>query len=827
MKMFKLYADDLGVPNLRDNGEETTEEVVSRWFDEDVYYETEYPSACDDSKAVDQYYNITAERILLRKKVLGLCNDDGIARSEKLLASHPFLGSDLTLGTLFSPDVNVAMALVPLTPLDEQSDRDPELARLYCIKGVPGQNDIPFESEFPSGADRFVWFLCGCDKTAKPSGESWHLAAHLLMRVVEDAHRKKNLVTHFVVTGRVQSAEIRPVEMGRKSELADVWEFKDLRWIMHEDNKMNMNNAMRKVETPKTLDEALELIGTLQNKATRSFFRFLSSGNLDGMKEQYEIGADIFACEESTGQMPMEILGELIEKEAKKSSDTEQKLHLNGKTRLMRLKEMMTWLKAQGADCALMFYMLAKYGLDDALQSCLKIWPVEARTANGLNATELALESGDYDTACKLRSLGCKCRPQLPNSFLSSAVNLYFGADMKARQTVETALSVGLSPCCEYVVDNGYDDMGHSVHGYKTSLFGAALYNGDYNLVEKCLDAGADPNSTIKIYRWHEDEQEAYLNGIVYWEREGYYCQASDSGSPLYIVNCLWAMRTLDNVHEVQDKISTLLMSRGAKKDVRVAHCQYRHEVVGFLSHGDSECKRRVLKFIGEGQPIDIKVPVKYASADDVPKTETLTTTLWGAAVYNGDVELMRECLEHGASVSKKLQFAHAGKDKVVDLQYLNGRTPYEVIMTSEDIPLENQMLAIQMLKKYGLKNEDCPKDLEVIRHTEELSLLKTSCDPYVQRRIGIGNHMVANTTVWGMAVYWGWADVIERCLELGAPARKELKYWDGDCVYDEPWEEPHLLDNGTPKELILKNKDIAPWEKNRIVKLLRKYANE
>lgn len=30
MKIFKLYADDLDVPNLRENGEETTEEVVSR-----------------------------------------------------------------------------------------------------------------------------------------------------------------------------------------------------------------------------------------------------------------------------------------------------------------------------------------------------------------------------------------------------------------------------------------------------------------------------------------------------------------------------------------------------------------------------------------------------------------------------------------------------------------------------------------------------------------------------------------------------------------------------------------------------------------------------
>lgn len=569
MKIFKLYADDLDVPNLRENGEETTEEVVSRWFDEDVFYEVEGRSICEDSKAVDQYYSITAERILLRKKVLGLSNDDEFVESERLLSSHPFLGSDLTLGTLLSAEINVAMALIPLTPLDEQSDRDPELARLYCIKGMSAQSDTPFESEFPGGMDRYRWFLCGCDRTAKPSGESWHFAAHLLMRVVEDGnlHRRKNLATHFVVTGRVESGEVLPVEMGRKPELAGVWEFKDLRWIMHEDNKMNMNNAMRKVETPKTLEEALELIETLQNKATRSFFRFLRSGDLAGVKEQFEIGADIFACEKSTGQMPMEILGELIKKEAKQPSDKEQKLHPNGKTRLMRLNEMMTWLKAQGADCALMFYLLAKYGLDDALKSCLKIWPIEARSANGLNATELALESGDYDIALKLCALGCKCCSKARNSFLTNAVNSYFNqGSAKSKQLVECALSVGLSPDSEY--HSGSFEMldGEIVHGYSTSIFGAALYNGDYNLVKKCLDAGADPNSTIAICRY-----DPALKGVFAEDEDCYSYTEKDCGSPLYIVNCLWA--TGEEGVEDRDKISALLISHGAKKGLFVHDC--------------------------------------------------------------------------------------------------------------------------------------------------------------------------------------------------------------------------------------------------------------
>lgn len=823
---YKLYRGDLiDEDSLRLCGEESSDQTVTVWSQPEEPYEFEQIGPDVNTATRHQYFAMTGERVLFRTKVLGLPVDDRFLKDSEVLSAHPFTDVDCTVEELIAPFVHVAMAYVPLTPDVNDEISQPVLARLYCVRGLNGKHTLPFDSAVPVGVDEYSWFLAGCKKNPKPKHESWHLAAHLLMRVVEDAHRKKNLATHFVVTGRVQDDEIRPVEMGRKSELADVWEFRDLRWIMHEENKMNMNNAMRKVETPKTLEEALELIGTLQNKATRSFFRFLSSGNLDGMKEQYEIGADIFAREESTGQMPIEILGKLIEKEAKNPSDKDQKLHPNGKTRLMRFNEMMTWLKAQGADCALMFYMLAKYGLDEALQSCLKIWPIEARTTNGFNATELALEGGDYDVARKLCLLGCKCRPELPNSFLSSAVNLYFGADMKARQTVATALSVGLSPYCEYVVDDGYDDMGYSVHGYKTSLFGAALYNGDYNLVEKCLDAGADPNSTVKIYRWYEDEQEAYSSGIVYWEREGYYCQASDIGSPLYIVNCLWAMRTLDNVHEVQDKISMLLMSRGAKKDVRVAHCQYRHEVVGFLSRGDSGCKRRVLKFIDEGQPIDIQVTVKYSSADDVPKTETLTATLWGAAVYYGDVELMRKCLEHGASVTAKLHFDHAGEDKVVDLQYLNGCSPIEVILMSEDIPLSQQNSAFELLKEYGLKDSDCPSELLATRHCAALAKL-VGIEAVKERCvIMMGGPAdcpdLGTTDMLGMAVWNMWLDILERCLSLGASARNVIHYEDegpNGVMFD--------VESGTPRQIIDKRKRCPAWQRNRALKLLAKYAN-
>lgn len=84
-------------------------------------------------------------------------------------------------------------------------------------------------------------------------------------------------------------------------------------------------------------------------------------------------------------------------------------------------------------------------------------------------------------------------------------------------------------------------------------------------------------------------------------------------------------------------------------------------------------------------------------------------------------------------------------------------------------------------------------------------------------------NHKIS-TTVWGEAIRLGWSDVCERCLELGASARMELKYWLRSDLYADAED---LCDKGTPKDLVLKNKGLELWERNRLLKLLRKYSND
>ena len=827
--MLKFFTDDFAESPRRC---ESSEKVVRYWLDGRSRYDIE-------SKVEDlAFRGIVAERIVLRR-MLGL---DVLEREHLAYVpdAMPFGEGSPKLAEFILPDVFMAMAFVPLTPLGEM-DR-PVLARLYCVRGLSQRYfpDLMLQDGLLPGMESYSWFLTGLpdDKLCKAiDGRSWLLAAELLKRVVakRDIATARNLTKHFIVTGDVRDELICRVEMGRKDELTQRRVYKDFKWIMPKENDMD-NVPKRKIEKPATLDEAYKLIESMQSVATKSMFRFLRKDDLDGVKQQCQNGADIFACEESTGQMPMEILGELIEKEARQPSDNEQKLHPNGATRLMRLKEMVTWLKAQGADCALMFYMLAKYGLDEALKSCLKIWPIDARTASGLNATELALESGDYDAARKLSSLGGKCRPEIQKSFLSKAVNSYFDEQNAARTKplVEVALSVGMSPYCQY----------HQEYRYKTTLFGAALHEGDFDLVEKCLEAGADPNALIKIERWYDDADESYRDGIVYWEGAGYYCGAKDKGTPLYIVNCnndvlAYASgrglgdgdSVADKVQEIQDEISALLMKYGAKKDVRVTQWQYRHEVIRFLADGDSECKRRVLKFIDEGQPIDIQVSVKYSSADDVPKTETLMTTLWGAAVYYGDVELMRKCLEHGASVTAKLRFAHAGEDKVVDLQYLNGCSPIEVILMSEDIPLTQQNGAFELLKEYGLRDADCSRELMATRHSDEVLRLGKIDDVNRQCQVEMGEIGVDDgeqpetgiTNVLGKAVWCMWIDVLERCLFLGVSARNEIYYED---VYGGPKGETVYVAYGTPRQIINKHEKGPSWLRNRALKLLATYEN-
>ena len=792
-----LYKDNL-------KGDETphfsecSDDVIRYWFNPTCRYENEFQEA----SGCEAYCRRTSERVFVRN-LLGL-SDLEKDHAQSLAEKYPFGTDGPTLASLLSPSVFAAMALVPLTPVGGESRR-PVLARLYCVRGLdkrffPTELDV---NNLDSGRG-YSWFLTGLDEedTGKRiEGRSWLLAAELLRRVVEKRDREtaRHLMAKYIVTGDVNGDRITKVEMGRKSELGHKRVFADLKWIVPKENEV-MDIAKRKVEKPGTLEEAWELIEAMQNRATRSFFRFLRDCNLNGMKEQFGNGADLFACEGNTGAMPIEIVGQMKEGKQK--------------------EQVLSWLRSQGADCAWTFYILAKLGLDEALNHCEQYLSIEARTVDGLNATELALINGDFNLARKLYARGCKCRAEPPKgSLLSQKVNACFDNDF-SKKVVINALSVGLSTKCTYHKEDYEDDSGYLAYGYFSSLFGAALYRGNYELVEKCLDSGADPNEAVVVYS--KDPRLVVKVGPEVIDL-GYGVLIE--GSPLYVVN----KHVLD-LPGLRQRISELLYGRGAKKDAELESLEYAREVKRYLERhgtrsGNKERDGKILALIDEGQPIDIEVFVKYVSAEDESKSEQLATTLWGAAVYYGDVDLMRKCLEHSASIHEPLKFSHAEDDKVADLQYLNNRTPIEVVLMSEDISLSDRIAAEQLLREFGVTDNLCSKALLSRQHREVLGMLHKRDDVeerYELRLDDEGACLCVNS--WERAVRLGWSDVCERCLELGSSARGEIKYE----RYDE-WNplKVDLYDRGTPREYVLKNDSLESWERNRLLKLLRKYSNE
>lgn len=246
---------------------ESSKTVVHYWANRKVVYEVESEVKDPDCRG------IVGERILFRK-ILGLSELEE-HQVPLVRDAHPFGDANPMVEELMSPKVTMGVAFVPLPP--EGGEAKPILARLYCVKGLP-RCHIPGElqdCDLPDRADGFSWFWAGLpdQKIEKPIvGRSWFLAAYLLMEIVEkhDVRKIRRLATRYVVTGDVQGERILSVEkMEQKLQLINTPEFQNFHWMMPTENaKMTPNNP-KKFKTPKTLEEALDLLNDNADRDTR------------------------------------------------------------------------------------------------------------------------------------------------------------------------------------------------------------------------------------------------------------------------------------------------------------------------------------------------------------------------------------------------------------------------------------------------------------------------------------------------------------------------------------------------------------------------------
>lgn len=633
MSRTSLYVDIGHTPRTT----EGSNLVAKKWGATVDPYLAEIPDVeSGNEQCRELYFNITAERLLFRKKLLGLPVDEDLVADANIAAAHPFGEANPTFGELAVPSVRLAAAFVPLTPDEKDVTHRPVMARLYCASGLSGRYASPFtEGLQDAGIQNYNWFVAGVkDDVLKMgiSGRSWLLAANLLMRIVEqnDMVTARNLINNFIVTGNVEDGAISRVTIGRKPELVNIKEFRNLKCIVPMNNANEMTAvSVRRIEKPATLEDAYKLIETMQSKATRSFFRFLKNCDLDGMKLQFGMGADIFAEDEITGISPIEYISREIEECHKaigaipRVSDADHDA-ANWNRRIEKLRELKakialkTWLLANGADCAKGIYLVAKTGDDAMLSQILQHYPINAKDGDGLTATDWAIEGRDAEAVRLLSGMGGRCdslgvRNGQLKTFLAGLTFKPCKISEADWLLLEVAMDAGFSNAAKtHFLDTheGADGLVHAAWHLQLTLPGLAIYNGDERLLRLCIAHGFDVNQEIEIE--HIDYPSCVYPEDMVEERD-------------YIVSKHEAMKPL--------KFAYMICSNKAVEMLKRHGVAETDDITAFVREQENEKKARWHKVFL--QAID-----KLCGTDDSPENH----------------KLIRNCLKHGESVSEEIR---------------------------------------------------------------------------------------------------------------------------------------------------------------------------
>ena len=552
-----LYRDDY-VDNPRDT--EGSNKVVRLWYDERVRY-------ADEDIPDDRCLGLVAERLIVRR-LLGIEALD-LAYMSKASRAKPFGPDTPMLAELLMPGTFIAMALIPLSPQGQQGH--PIVARLYCVAGLSIRHGVPLEGMDEKALQGFSWFLAGVSQDKLQNGivgRSWLLAANLLARIVKrrDVKTALNLAKHYIVTGDVSDGAIRRVEMLRKPELAK--QFDNFKWIIPKENDMDI--PKRRIEKPETLEDAYQMIESMRSTATKSLFRFLRKGDLPGVKEQCRIGADLFAREEDTDFSCLEVLADekarlYAEKRSPRKAvggkETEdegaivdlESYKRNVRDRIATLDKISLWLRLQGADSAMTFYLMAVNGDEEGIIRASAYTSINACDEHGLTAVDFALIGEKFEVARLLHRYG-----GVPNSRWSANLELgkaigclcnpIISSSVSQDKLIVNAIEVGLSPeICVYIPRYDYGLSESNMPGLQCTLFAAAVRHANYEVLEACFKCGADAN---KMLMWTRPDVDP-------WGEP--YDAIEDQGTPWSVLSA-----RKDMTGEKRQKFRELLLRYGA-----------------------------------------------------------------------------------------------------------------------------------------------------------------------------------------------------------------------------------------------------------------------
>lgn len=574
---MRLFEDDIA----EHGGPYESVKVVRYWNHADDVYELEEDPAAEQCES---YRVTTAERILYRRKIRNLPVQETFLDRPAIL-DQPLVPKGPSLREILAPEVHVAMTFVPLAGLRGAKSC---LGRLYCISGLPF-HACPFEDGLPAHAENFGWMLLGIPEDIRRTGESWNLAANLLMEALNatNAYPLIQELTKRIVTGRVSSTGrvLRIEELENKIEFVTSYKlFRQLRWIVPNANREEA--VMINADMPETLEEALKLIESNRSRATDALVSAISSESLDNTV----VAAQLFNGADASLEDPIShenivqtlkrrtrerLLGTLTDKECTPGVAGEIQRVFDECVSTQRIL-------SYYADLPQIFFTLARRRADAAIEAMLTCYGADAinvTDSDGETALDFALEN-DPSVVGILRKHGATVRgiyragsrkmremvikgstgfsddvyryflDAVGSGFLDINAIIDFGPDGLASKATLSVVDV----------DDSFAQTTVTCRRQKTNVFlEAILHDTTGELVKRCIECGAEVNAQIEFERDKTSDRDEY----------GIFIGFKDT---------LCMMRTPLDLSELSrvDVVKILLRKAGA----RYFHSIYRDKIV-------------------------------------------------------------------------------------------------------------------------------------------------------------------------------------------------------------------------------------------------------
>ena len=534
---MKLFEDDIA----KYGGPYESAKVIHLWNRANDVYELEEDPAAE---RCESYRIITAERILYRRRIKNLPVQEAFWDRQAILDQSLVPGGP-TLRELLSPDVHVAMTFVPLAGLHGAASC---LGRLYCVSGL-SFHYCPFENGAPAESDAYGWMLLGVPENIRRTGESWNLAANLLMAVL-GAPIAQPLIRELstrIVTGRVDQSGrvlwIDKLESKIRVVTSNKW-LRQLKWMVPHENREEA--VMINADMPESLEEAIRLIESNRSRATEVLKSAISSESLNNkiIAAQLYNGADV-SVEDSVSH---ENLAQILKRRTcERLLNMDSLCDLEGPNNIV--EDMMIEMKSvfdsyasaqrilsYYADLPQMFFTLARRRADEAIEAMLKCYGADAintTDSDGETALDFALEQ-DPAAAGILRKHGAtvrgiyragsrKMREMLMRgsiNFSDEVYKYFLDAVGSGFLDVNAMIDFGSEGLKSAVSLHQEDERNECVttvticHRHKTNVFlEAILLDTTGELVKKCLECGADVNIPIEFSRDKDVDWECDSDG--------------------------------------------------------------------------------------------------------------------------------------------------------------------------------------------------------------------------------------------------------------------------------------------------------------------------